>query len=92
MARDVGANFVVAKPLSAAVLLQRVLWVGRDRRPFVNAENYVGPDRRFKFEGPPPGTEGRRESDLRQPIGAATEPNLSQEEVDVLVRPQRVSL
>src|SRR5262249_18494931 len=34
-ARDTGANFVVTKPVSPNVLLQRILWVARDRRPFV---------------------------------------------------------
>jgi CheY-like chemotaxis protein len=91
--RDVGANFVVAKPLSASVLLQRILWVSRDRRPFVQIDSgYVGPDRRFKFEGPPPGSDGRRDSDLKSPLGSANEPNLSQDEVDAMIKPQKFVL
>ena len=67
-----------------AVLLQRVLWVARDKRPFVEVGRYIGPDRRFKFEGPPDGSDGRREGDLKAPLGAADEPNMSQDEIDML--------
>ncbi|MEZ5996979.1 MAG: response regulator [Hyphomonadaceae bacterium] len=93
-ARDTGANFVVAKPLSPQVLLQRVLWVSRDKRPFVEVGNYIGPDRRFKFEGPPIGSDGRRSDDagLTTPLGDAAEPNMSQDEVDAFIKPQRVMI
>ena len=91
-ARDSGANFVVAKPLAPAVLLQRLLWVARDKRPFVDCGDYIGPDRRFKFEGPPAGSEGRRAEDLKAPLGNAVEPNLSQDEVDAMIKPQRVMI
>ncbi len=47
-ARDCGANFVVTKPFSAAVLLERILWVARDTRPFLEVGDYFGPDRRFR--------------------------------------------
>ena len=52
--RDIGANFFVAKPITPHVLLERILWIARDKRPFVVCEAYIGPERRFKFEGPPP--------------------------------------
>lgn len=45
--RDCGANFLVTKPFSAAGLLQRLLWVARDTRPFLQVGDYRGPDRRF---------------------------------------------
>lgn len=90
LARDSGANFVVTKPLAPVVLLQRLLWVARDNRPFVDCGSYVGPDRRFKFEGPPAGSEGRRAEDLKSPLGDANEPNLSQDEVNAMLKPQRV--
>lgn len=90
LARDSGANFVVAKPLAPVVLLQRLLWVARDNRPFVDCGTYIGPDRRFKFEGPPNGSEGRRAEDLKAPLGDASEPNLSQDEVSAMLKPQRV--
>lgn len=49
-ARDCGANFVVTKPFSAAMLLERILWVARDNRPFLEVGDYFGPDRRFRNE------------------------------------------
>ncbi|HRD45573.1 MAG TPA: response regulator [Caulobacter sp.] len=91
-ARDAGANFVVAKPVTPPVLLQRIIWLGRDKRLFVEAEKYCGPDRRFKAFGPPVGTKGRRHDDLNFKLGAAAEPNMSQNEIDLLIKPQRVNL
>ena len=90
--RDTGANFYVAKPITPLVLLERIMWIARDKRPFVDCPAYVGPERRFKFEGPPPGCEGRRASDVKDPIGAAVAPNLSQDEISTMIKPQRVSL
>lgn len=49
-ARDCGANFVVTKPFSPNLLLERILWVARDNRPFLEVGDYLGPDRRFKTE------------------------------------------
>ena len=46
--RDSGANFVVAKPLTPACLYERIAWLGRDKRPYVECKVYAGPDRRFK--------------------------------------------
>lgn len=91
-ARDCGANFVVAKPIRPMVLLERIVWVCGDNRIFVELDTYVGPDRRFQFLGPPPGIEGRRKGD-REALGAASTPNLTQDEIDgVLVKPQKVDL
>ncbi|MBA4805699.1 MAG: response regulator [Brevundimonas sp.] len=90
--RDCGASFVVAKPLTPAVLLKRILWLGGDERPFVESADYVGPDRRVRNYGPPPGQPGRREGDLSAHVGAASEPNLDQADIDMLLKPQRVSL
>lgn len=91
-ARDIGANIVVAKPVSSKVLLERILWVASDPRPFVEINDYIGPDRRFKFAGPPPGTDGRRAGDLPAEVGDASTPNMNQSEVDSLIKPQRVAL
>ncbi len=91
-ARDTGANYFVAKPLTPNVLLQRIMFVSRDKRPFVEVGAYVGPDRRFKFEGPPVGSDGRRNSDLKSPLGTADEPNMSQNEIDMMIKPQRVMI
>ncbi|MET0545099.1 MAG: response regulator [Caulobacterales bacterium] len=65
-ARDTGANFFVAKPITPTVLIQRIFWIASDKRQFVDVNQgaYIGPDRRFKFEGPPMGAEDRREADI----------------------------
>lgn len=90
--RDAGAHFIIAKPLKPVVLLERILWVAREQRPFVECASYSGPDRRFKFEGPPAGMTGRRKDDLGTEVGAANQPNMSQEEIDALMAPRRVSI
>ena len=43
-----GATCVVTKPFSPALLLERILWVARDTRPFLEVGDYLGPDRRFR--------------------------------------------
>ena len=91
-ARDAGANIIVAKPLSPELLLQRIAWVAREKRPFIVAGAYVGPDRRFKNQGPPPGMDGRRADDLSLAVPDAQAPNMSQQEVDDLFKPRRISL
>ena len=87
--RDAGAHIVIKKPVSPRVLYDRIAWAAKSPRSFVETHSYVGPDRRFKFIGPPDGV-GRRESDLSGDIGEATEPNLSQAEIDALMKPTRV--
>lgn len=91
-ARGSGANFVISKPTSPAVLMQRIAWVAKGGRTFVEAPGFVGPDRRWKFDGPPAGRKGRRKADLSPLLGAATEPNLSQDAINAVLRPQRASL
>ena len=61
--RDNGANFIVSKPLSAVVLLERLLWLSRENRPFIEAQSYAGPDRRWRDQPLPVGVEGRRQKD-----------------------------
>ena len=63
-ARDCGASFVITKPFSASTLLERLVWVARDARPFLEVGDYFGPDRRFR-QGDPPGEE-RRASLIRK--------------------------
>lgn len=45
-ARDAGANELVAKPISAKTLLERIVSVIDRPKPFVRAQNYTGPCRR----------------------------------------------
>ena len=57
-ARNCGANYIVTKPFSASSLLERIVWVARDNRPFLEVGDYFGPDRRFR-QSEPPGEERR---------------------------------
>lgn len=90
--RDSGANFVLTKPFTPEVLLQRIFWVAKDERQMVKAESYVGPDRRFKNMGAPLGMKGRRKDDLSGNIGQATDPNMDQSDIDMFLKPSRVQL
>jgi DNA-binding response OmpR family regulator len=68
LARDAGANFVVRRPLSPEVLFERLVWITRAPRDFVDAISYCGPDRRFRDLGPPNGQERRRRKPTRDVI------------------------
>ena len=67
-ARDCGANFIVAKPLSPPLLFERILWVAREQRVFVDSGVFVGPDRRFKVEDPPDGVRRRHDDPKAQAL------------------------
>lgn len=90
--RDCGASFVVTKPLTPRVLLQRLVWLASDQREFIECETYVGPDRRVRNFGPPLGMAGRRKGDLSAHVGEAVEPNLDQADIDSIIKPRRVAL
>lgn len=90
--RDCGASFIIAKPLTPRVLLQRILWLSRDEREFIESEAYVGPDRRVRNFGPPLGLAGRRKGDLSTHVGLAQEDNMDQSAIDMMMKPMRVSL
>ncbi len=83
-ARDSGANMVVAKPVSPTILFDRLHWVAKSPRPFIETEGYFGPDRRFKIEGLPDGV-GRRQDDLDEPAPDASGPAMSQDQIDSLM-------
>jgi CheY-like chemotaxis protein len=87
--RDAGAHLVVKKPASAQALYDRIAWISKPPRDFIECETYVGPDRRFRSIGPPGGVP-RRATDLSTALGAASEPNMSQDEIDTLIRPTRI--
>ena len=63
-ARDAGANLVLKKPVSPQSLLDRIIWVAKAARPFIETGDFIGPDRRFK-DGAPPLGELRRETDAQ---------------------------
>lgn len=67
-ARDSGSHFLIRKPISAATLLERILWIVREHRLFIESRGYAGPDRRFKSQGPP-GAERRQDDGELQPPG-----------------------
>lgn len=91
-ARDCGAHFVMTKPLTPIAVLERVLWIAREGRRFVECDNYMGPDRRFKNEGVPAGMTGRRRDDLVGDVGEASEPNMEQDSIDGMLKTRRVQL
>lgn len=80
--RDCGANFLISKPISAKVLLERILWVAREKRQFLETDTFVGPDRRFHDLGSPEGTVGRRKGDAaaKQAEDAANSISLGDED------------
>ena len=90
--RDAGSNYVVAKPITPKVLLERIVWVAREERQFIECDSYIGPDRRFKHEGPPPGSDGRRKDDLPAEVGEAQAPNMSDDEIANMMRPAKVQV
>ncbi len=92
MARDCGAHFILAKPLTPIAVLERVLWISKEGRRFVECGTYVGPDRRFKNEGVPAGMEGRRRDDLPAEVGEATMPNMEQDVIDSMLKTRKVQL
>jgi len=92
-ARDCGANFVVAKPITPKVMFDRVMWLARDNRQFVVSDGYSGPDRRHKTFGPPAGTKGRRHDDVSAKLSnVAAGPDMSQDDIDAMLNPKRAAL
>ena len=89
IARDAGANMVVAKPLSPTSLYDRLTWIAFNPRQFIDTQTYYGPDRRFKIEGYPGGV-GRRKSDKEQVVAKETGPGMGQNEIDNLFKSARI--
>ena len=58
-ARDAGVTEFVAKPFSAKTISNRIIQIIDNPRPFVESEEYIGPDRRRRGT-PPEGVEERR--------------------------------
>jgi CheY-like chemotaxis protein len=86
-ARDCGASYIVTKPLTPLALLERIVFVSKDPRPFVECDSYIGPDRRFKNVGPPPGVTGRRKTDLQDDLVTSPADNAA----DAQLKPTKVS-
>lgn len=47
-ARDAGVSSVVRKPVSPATLFDHLIWAARTDRSFIEADQFAGPDRRFR--------------------------------------------
>ena len=60
--RDAGANLLLKKPISAQAVFDRIAWVARTPRPYIETGAYVGPDRRVR-QVLPPDNAYKRESD-----------------------------
>ena len=90
-ARDCGAHFILKRPLTPMAVIERIIWISREGRNFIACDAYVGPERRFKNLGPPKG-DGRRSTDLPIEVGEATMPNMSQDDINGMLRPTKVML
>jgi len=47
-ARDIGITEILAKPVTAKAVYERIISIIQNPRPFVRAKSYFGPDRRRK--------------------------------------------
>lgn len=52
VARDCGATEFVAKPVSQAALVRALHAALERKRPFIESERYIGPDRRRRHQNP----------------------------------------
>lgn len=87
-ARDAGVTEFLAKPISAAAVYQRLVQVIDMPRPFIKTKRYVGPDRRRKDTGPPPGKSERRGVSIdggEKPEAESEGEGLSQDEINKLM-------
>jgi DNA-binding response OmpR family regulator len=73
-ARDCGSHFMIKKPFAPIVMLERIVWVAKEGRPFLFSGDYVGPDRRFHDDGPPNGAGRRREELVAEADPAQAQP------------------
>ena len=86
-ARDCGSHFIVAKPIAPIVMLERIIWVSKEGRGFMMADTYVGPDRRFRDVGSPPGRIGLRRGDPLPGAPDAEEAAEASEDPDAAAEP-----
>ncbi len=91
-ARDCGAHFIMAKPLTPITVLERIIWICRDGRKFVECDTYVGPDRRFRTNGLPKGITGRRREDLAADQAGTTLPDSGTETAETADESRRVQV
>jgi CheY-like chemotaxis protein len=73
-ARDCGVNSVVRKPVAPSTLFDHIVWSAKAERPFIDADEYTGPCRRFREGDPAPGL-NRRTSDRYGEFVSDKDPN-----------------
>jgi CheY-like chemotaxis protein len=62
-ARDAGVSSVVCKPVSPKTLFNHIVRVAQTDRAFIDADDYAGPDRRFRAGDHAPGVRRRVRDD-----------------------------
>ncbi len=82
--RDCGASLILAKPVAPKALYDRLAWIARDPRPFVDSAIYAGPDRRHNVGEPPNGV-ARRQMD-RERFADQTKSSVSHDEIMAILR------
>jgi two-component system, chemotaxis family, chemotaxis protein CheY len=81
-ARDAGATEFLVKPVAPAVLYERVAYVIEHQRPFIQAGQYFGPDRRRRVAAEFGGVEKRGIPNAVDSKGLG----LTQEEVEAIFK------
>lgn len=59
-ARDAGVSTFLAKPITVRSLVEKLTFILKDKRKFIRAKTYAGPDRRFRIDDGFPGPKRRR--------------------------------
>jgi len=90
-ARDCGAHFIIAKPLTPLIVLERIIWIAKEGRKFLESDTYVGPDRRFKNVGVPRGLKGRRRDDTSLAVAESAAASMEQDVIETSVQTQEVA-
>jgi CheY-like chemotaxis protein len=67
-ARDAGANLILQKPISPQALFDRICWLSRTKRAYIETADYIGPDRRFRDIAPPDNAY-KRATDKTEDVG-----------------------
>ena len=81
-ARDAGATEFLVKPVAPAILYERVVYVIEHQRPFIQAGQYFGPDRRRRVSAEYGGVEKRGAPNAVDAKGVG----LTQEEVEEMFK------
>lgn len=83
-ARDAGITEYLAKPISAHSIYARVCAVVEKPRPFIEAESFVGPDRRRRHD-PYKVVMARRDADKVKAAAAAPGGVVNDDEIDAML-------